>query len=121
MNVLADERAPCRRESPFLSELSYHWRNSFEGCLDAGVFKGWKVRNVKGLSEHARGYGYQIPPNIWGSGEEIVFELHRGEGVKPAKKGQPATVWRSCLSFSICFLVALIYLFSCFFIASSVC
>ena len=79
-----------QQESPFLSELSYHWRNSFEACLDAGVFKGWKVRNVMGLSQHARAYGYQIPPNIWGVGEEIVFELHRGKTAKPAKKGKPA-------------------------------
>lgn len=79
-----------QKASPFLSELSYHWRNSFEGCRDAGAFKGWRVRYVRGLSIHARGYGYQIPPNIWGEGEELVFELHCGPPQRPAKKGQLA-------------------------------
>lgn len=81
-----------QQESPFLSELSQQWRNSFEGCLDAGVFKGWIVRNVRGLGEHARSYGYRVPPNVWGAGEELVFELHRCAAAKPGKKGEPVKV-----------------------------
>ena len=37
------------------------------------------MRNAKGLSAHARAYGYSVPPNLWAKGEEVVFEMHRGK------------------------------------------
>lgn len=87
----ADDPAVDPSTATRVGELAASWRSDLEGLRRSGAFRGWRLRHVKGLSQHARAYGYRTPPPPWGEnrGEEVTFELRRGRGRRPTRRGKP--------------------------------
>ncbi len=103
-----------------LAEECSRRRSHLEGMRRSRAFGGWRLCNLKGLSQHARAYGYVVthgPGNECAmperAGEEMVFELRRrrpwyvrpfvmlknvvirggsrGSAYRPPRRGRPAT------------------------------